>query len=204
MHICIHLSVYLSVYLSAYLSIYLYTSVCVSTLFLPISRDSGSVNVSDFWHCLSAEKEKFRNGNLSVYAFAMTPLFLYFCYYYMRKAFKSLFKRLVIETHIGLLPSKRCRNMQSAPDTKHDLFSLLSDVNQALPKQLESFVDQLRNVCHQHQRASAVLCSVFPLGAHGEAGGNRSRQNFNGNRVAAMAAGQVMLGALETVTILHS
>lgn len=107
------------------------------------------------------------------------------CCYYMRKAFKSLFNRLIIETHIGLLLSKRCRNMQSASDTKHDLFSLLSDVNQPLPKQLESFVDQLRKVCTSFSRFPLCLCSVFPLGAHAEAGGNGSLQHFNGNRAAA-------------------
>lgn len=42
MHLCIHLSSYLSVYLSVYLSIYLYTSICISTLFLPILPDSAA------------------------------------------------------------------------------------------------------------------------------------------------------------------
>lgn len=93
----------------------------------------------------------------------------------MRKAFKSLFGRLITETHGVLLLFRRCRNMQSAPDTKHDLFLLLSNANQPPPKQLESFVDQLRNVCHQLEQVCAVSV-LLPLGAHGEAGGNRALQ----------------------------
>lgn len=93
----------------------------------------------------------------------------------MRKAFKSLFRRLITETHGVLLLFRRCRNMQSAPDTKHDLFLLLSNASQPPPKQLESFVDQLRNVCHQLEQVCAVS-ALFPLGAHSEAGGNRALQ----------------------------
>lgn len=46
--------------------------------------------------------------------------------------------------------------MQSAPDTKHDLFFPLSNANQPPPSQLESFVDQLRNVCHQLEQVDAI------------------------------------------------
>lgn len=53
--------------------------------------------------------------------------------------------------------------MQSAPDIKHDLLWLLSNVNQPAPKQLESIVDQLRNVSHQPEQVSAVpVLSVSP------------------------------------------
>lgn len=119
----------------------------------------------------------------------------------MRKAFKSLSKRLMTETHGVLLLFRRCRNMQIAPDTKHDLFLLLSNANQPVPKQLESFVDQLRNVCHQLEQVCAVSV-LFPLGAHGEAGGNRSLQHFGSSRVAVVTGNQTMPGPLETLTIL--
>lgn len=53
--------------------------------------------------------------------------------------------------------------MQSAADTKHDLFLRLSEANQLLPKQLESFVDQLKNPSHHLQQVSAVsVLSVAP------------------------------------------
>jgi len=94
--------------------------------------------------------------------------------------------------------------MQSAPNTKHDLFTLLSDVNQPLPKQLKSFAGQLRNVCCQLQQVSTLLVLSVCLGAYAKAGGNRSLQHFNCNRVAVMLADRAMPGPLGTVTILHS
>lgn len=91
--------------------------------------------------------------------------------------------------------------MQSPPDTKHDLVLLLSNADQPAPKQLESFVDQLRNVCQQLEQVCAVTV-LFPLGAHSEAGGNRSHQHFRSSRVAVMTGNQTMPGPLETLTIL--
>lgn len=48
---------------------------------------------------------------------------------------------------VVLLLFRRCRNMQSAPETKHDLFFPLSNANQPPPKQLESFVDKPAQKC---------------------------------------------------------
>lgn len=88
--------------------------------------------------------------------------------------------------------------MQSARDTEHDLFFPLSNANQPLPKQLESFVDQLRNECHQLEQVCAVSV-LFPLRAHSKAGGNRSLQHLS---VAVMTGNQTMPGPLETPTVL--
>lgn len=61
----IHTSVYLYLYVHFYLHKYFgftpFNSLC-------------SLNVRDFWHCLSAEKEKLVNSCLSENAFAKTPL----------------------------------------------------------------------------------------------------------------------------------